>query len=150
MDILSYKGFEGTADVDMSSKMCRGKILFIDDLVTYEAESPAGLQCEFEAAVKDYLETCKEIGKEPQKPCKGLFNVRVSPAKHREAVLRAVADGVTLNDVVNKALDVYLFATPQQITNNTHIVVQAPEREFRTLSGVGSPKPKWEKAIVRN
>ena len=40
----------------MTRSVCRGKILFIDDLVTYEAASPAKLQKEFEAAVDDYLE----------------------------------------------------------------------------------------------
>ena len=38
----------------MTRSVCRGKILFIDDLVTYEAASPATLQKEFEAAVDDY------------------------------------------------------------------------------------------------
>ena len=38
-----YKGYEGTADMDMERQVCRGRILFIDDLVTYEAASPAAL-----------------------------------------------------------------------------------------------------------
>lgn len=69
-----YKGYEGTADMDMERQVCRGKILFIDDVVTYEADSPRGLQQEFEAAVDDYIETCALVGKEPQKPMKGQFN----------------------------------------------------------------------------
>ena len=56
MDILKYKDYEGTAELDMSRGVCRGKILFINDLVTYEAASPADLQREFEAAVDDYLD----------------------------------------------------------------------------------------------
>ena len=34
MDILKYKDYEGTAELDMSRGVCRGKILFINDLVT--------------------------------------------------------------------------------------------------------------------
>lgn len=148
MDTLSYKGFEGTAEIDMSSLMCRGKILFIDDLVTYKADTPAELQREFEAAVEDYLETCALVGKDPQKPCKGLFNVRVPPPMHKAAVLRAMEDGVTLNDVVVKSMDAYLFASPQQVTNHTYLTVQIPASEYRTLSGVGSQMTHWETESV--
>ena len=44
----------------MSRQVCRGKILFISDLVTYEAQSPVELQKEFELAVDDYIETSKK------------------------------------------------------------------------------------------
>ncbi len=108
MDILKYNGYEGTSELDMDRCICRGKILFIDDLVTYEADSPKDLQVEFEAAVDDYLETCKELGREPKKPLKGQFNVRVSPELHKKAVLRAMQDGTYLNDVTAKALEGYV------------------------------------------
>lgn len=108
MDILKYKDYEGTAELDMTRGVCRGKILFINDLVTYEAALPFDLQKEFEAAVDDYLLTCAELGREPQKSLKGLFNVRIPPALHKAAVLRALADKNTLNDVVVRALDAYL------------------------------------------
>ena len=108
MDILRYKEYEGTAELDMDRMLCRGKILFIDDLVTYVADTPARLQQAFEEAVEDYLVTCAELGRPPQKPLKGLFNVRVSAALHRAASLRALKDETTLNEVVVRALDAYL------------------------------------------
>lgn len=75
MSILEYKEFEGTAEVGVERGVCRGKLLFIDDLVTYQAESAKQLQVEFEAAVDDYLETCRLVGKAPQKPFRGALNV---------------------------------------------------------------------------
>lgn len=108
MDILKYKEYEGTAELDMTRGVCRGKLLFIDDLVTYEAASPAELQREFEAAVDDYIETCATLGKEPQKPLKGQFNVRIPPALHKAATLRALADNISLNDVVVRAMDAFV------------------------------------------
>jgi predicted HicB family RNase H-like nuclease len=113
MDILKYKDYEGTAELDMSRGVCRGKILFINDLVTYEAASPADLQKEFEAAVDDYLDTCEEVGKEPQRPFRGAFNVRVPQVLHRSAAIRAVADCVSLNEVVVRALEDYLAGRSQ-------------------------------------
>lgn len=110
MEILRYKGYEGTAEVDVAAGMCHGRILFIADAVTYRAEGPKALQAEFEAAVDDYLETCAELGRAPQKPLNGQFNVRVSPTLHRQARLRAVSDDTSLNEVVTLALQAYLHA----------------------------------------
>jgi hypothetical protein len=67
-----------------------------------------GLHKQFEEAVDDYIETCAQIGKEPQKPFKGLFNVRIKPELHRVAVKKATYEGTSLNDVVSKALEIYL------------------------------------------
>jgi len=108
MKTLSYKGYEGSAELDMDRGVCRGKVLFVNDLVTYETVTPAQLQGEFEAAVDDYIATCLQIGKSPQRPFKGLFNVRVSPDLHKMAAVRAVADSTTLNDIVTRALSAYL------------------------------------------
>jgi len=143
MDILNYKGYEGTAEVDMSSHCCRGKLLFIDDLVTYEAETPAGLQREFELAVDDYLETCASVGKEPQRPFKGLFNVRISPDLHRSAALRAVADGVFLNEVVVAALKHYLAT--RAVHKVAAKVVDKPEDHFKALATRSSSSTQWKK-----
>ncbi len=108
MNLLQYKNYEGSAELDMIRRVCQGRVLFIDDLVTYEANVPDLLQQEFEAAVDDYLETCAQRGKKPQRPFKGLFNVRVPPALHRAAAVRATCDAVALNEVVVRALSAYL------------------------------------------
>jgi predicted HicB family RNase H-like nuclease len=109
METLSYKGFEGSVEVDMASLTCRGKLLFIDDLVTYQADSPKDIQAEFESAVEDYLDTCKELGRQPKKPYRGVFNVRITPQMHKDAALRAVKDDTSLNEVVSNALKLYMY-----------------------------------------
>lgn len=118
MDLLKYKDYEGTAELDMNRRVCRGRILFIDDVVTYEAASPEFLQQEFEAAVDDYLQTCVRVGKEPQRPFRGLFNVRVPAPLHRSAALRATRDGISLNEVVVSALTSYLQASPATVDDS--------------------------------
>lgn len=108
MDILKYRGYEGTAELDMARGVCRGKILLINDLVTYESSEISGLQQAFEAAVEDYIETCAALGREPQITLKGQFNVRVSPKLHRDLNIRAVNDGVSLNEIVNRACEAFI------------------------------------------
>jgi len=123
MNILKYEDYEGTAELDMERSVCRGKILFIDDLVTYESDTPIGLQTEFEAAVDDYLATCDQLGRVPQKPLSGTFNVRVTPQSHRAMKLRAIADGTSLNEAVASAFNCYIHGQSQVTNNHTYMVV---------------------------
>lgn len=142
MDILKYKDYEGTAELDMSRGVCRGKVLFIDDLVTYEAAHPGELQREFEAAVDDYEVTCREVGKLPQRPFRGQFNVRVPAPLHRAAALRAVVEGVSLNDVVVRALDCFLNVRAD-VNHNIKVTVEAGEGAVKTIRSVASGKAQW-------
>lgn len=148
MDILYHKGYEGTAELDMSSLTCHGKVLFINDLVTYQADSPRDLEKEFMAAVDDYLETCQELGKEAQKPSKGLFQVRVSPELHRMAILRGMKDGVTLNVVVGRAMDAYLCGGAPVNHNNITVNITSSDSDVKTISSIPSPYQSWE--MMRN
>ncbi len=107
-EILSYKGFQGSIDISINDNCLHGKLLFIDDLITYEAETPEKLKAEFEAAVEDYLDTCRELGREPIKPLSGTFNVRTGQELHQKLAQRAVAEGISLNDIVKKAAVEYL------------------------------------------
>ncbi|MBK6999174.1 MAG: type II toxin-antitoxin system HicB family antitoxin [Rhodoferax sp.] len=147
MDILKYKDYEGTTELDMARRVCRGKILFIDDLVTYEATSPAELQTEFEAAVDDYIETCTTLGREPQKPLRGQFNVRIPPALHKAVALRALADNVSLNDVAVRALDAFVNIQPV-VNHNVRVTLNIPEESMKTLVSSASAQTQWGTAHV--
>lgn len=146
MNILKYKHYEGTAEIDMERFVCRGKILFIDDLITYEASTPEKLKKEFEAAVDDYLDTCEMLGREPQKPLKGSFNVRVSPALHKSAVMRALMDDISLNEVVVRALDGYINSA-SVVNHHVEFTLNFPEKTKTAFSSI-SAKPQWEIARV--
>jgi predicted HicB family RNase H-like nuclease len=148
MDIIKYKEYEGTAELDMERGVCRGKILFIDDLVTYESDSPKGLQKAFEEAVDDYLETCKLLGREAKKPLRGQFNVRVAPELHKSAALRSFKDNVSLNEVVVRALVQYL--SPQAVSHthnhNWNITVSPEDAQVSTIPTSASQSVAWKKS----
>ena len=143
--ILSYKGYEGSAEVDMDSMVCRGKILFIDDLITYQADSPKKLLEAFKSAVDDYSETCALLKREPLKPLKGLFNVRVSPSLHKTLVIRALNEKASLNEVVVRALTAYVSVQPAQInhTQNLFSVHVAGGEEPARYVVSGKQEPVW-------
>ena len=142
MNTLEYKGYEGTAEIDCQRMVCRGKILFINDLVTYESKTIDSLKKEFEDAVDDYILTCADLGKEPQRPFKGQFNVRVSPAIHKAAAVRAAIDDISLNEIVARSLDAFLNIS-QDTNHHLSITVQMPNDEVRHMSTSSSGLPEW-------
>lgn len=79
MKHLKYKGYLGTVEPDFENNILHGKLAFIRDLVTFEAETLADLEREFKTSVDLYLQSCVEDGKEPDAPFKGVFNVRLDP-----------------------------------------------------------------------
>ncbi len=107
-NILEYKGYHTRVEFCAEELMLRGKIEGISDLVNFECENIKDIEKEFHEAVDDYLEFCKEVGKEPDKEYKGTFNVRISPELHRKLVNVAMKNGDSLNASVEKAIQGYI------------------------------------------
>jgi predicted HicB family RNase H-like nuclease len=104
-DVLTYKNFIGSVQFSAEDKVFHGKIEGISDLVTFEGQRVAELIKAFHEAVNDYIELCKEAGKEPERPFKGSFNVRIPSDLHRKAARKATLMGMSLNQLVQKALE---------------------------------------------
>ncbi|MCK3657240.1 pilus assembly protein HicB [Pasteurellaceae bacterium Pebbles2] len=102
MTLLKYKGYVGTIEPDLENNVLFGKLAYIRDLVTYEAQTLPELEQEFQNSVDLYLADCTELGRVPDKPFKGTFNVRISEELHRNAVL--VAGDMSLNAFVGEAI----------------------------------------------
>ena len=82
-NILRYRGYCTKVEFDSEDCILYGKIEGISDFVDFFCESVDEVKSEFEKAVDDYIEFCKENGKTPEKPFKGSFNVRVPQEIHR-------------------------------------------------------------------
>ena len=103
-DTMTYKSYIGTVHYSEEDDVFHGKIEAINDLIMFEGTSVKEIKKAFHEAVDDYLETCREMGRQPQKPFKGNFNVRISPDLHRKAAAKATMMGVSLNQFVQEAL----------------------------------------------
>lgn len=102
---FKYKGYEGSVVANLRDNCLHGKLLFVDDLITYEASTIADLQKAFQEAVDDYLAFCEEVGKKPDATYKGSFNVRIGPQAHKDACAAAYRQGRTLNEFVRIAIE---------------------------------------------
>ena len=104
-DLLKYKSFSGSVEFDLADNFLHGKIQFIDDVIAYEAETLAGLQQAFQVAVDNYLAHCEKVGKSPDKPFSGSFNVRVGAMLHSACAHAARRANLSLNAFVIQALE---------------------------------------------
>lgn len=109
-NLLSYKGFSGSIEFDAEDELLYGKIQFISDTICYDAPSAKELKQAFMQAVDAYLECCAEIGKQPNKPCSGSFNVRISPALHQQAHMLALKNSKSLNAFVKECIEHYMLS----------------------------------------
>lgn len=105
---LEYKGYCTRIEFDADAMLLHGKIEGINDLVTFESEDSSRIEAEFHAAVDDYLDFCKEIGKEPEKEYRGLFNVRIRPDLHKRIAAEALKKNISMNALVEQAISSYV------------------------------------------
>ena len=104
IDALTYKGYTATIHYSAEDEVFFGKVIAINDLITFEGTSVSTLKKAFEEAIEDYLADCEAIGKSPDKTYKGVFNVRVPASLHKKAALFASQHRISLNDFVKTAL----------------------------------------------
>jgi len=104
MNQLNHKQFTGSCEISIEDDCLHGRILYINDIITYEGNTIAELKEAFTLAVDEYIEHCKQTGVEPNKPFSGSFNVRISPELHKEVVKMANLRDKSLNDFVKLSL----------------------------------------------
>lgn len=114
-DVLEYKGYYGSVHFSSEDEVFYGKLMAIDDLVNFEGASVKELKKSFREAVDDYLQTCEELGKEPNKTYKGSFNVRISTDLHKAAAMYAAINNISLNDFVKTAID-YALSNKEEVS----------------------------------
>ncbi len=109
-NVLRYKGYAGSVTFDADDKIFHGRVLGITDMIGFEGVSVDDLERDFREAVDDYLATCQEIGKEPEKPFSGRFNVRFPSELHCAIALKAKQQQKSINawiaEVCEKAVEV--------------------------------------------
>lgn len=103
-NILKYKGFIGSVNFSAEDRAFYGKVEGINDLVTFEGTTVDELEEAFKYMVEEHIQDCEQEGKPAEKSYKGSFNVRISPDLHRQAAQIASIQGITLNQLIQRAI----------------------------------------------
>ncbi|MGI6656298.1 MAG: type II toxin-antitoxin system HicB family antitoxin [Desulfobulbus sp.] len=105
MNILTYKGYQGSFEYDPEADIFHGDVLHLADVITFQGRSIDELKTALADSIEVYLEYCAKKGREPQKPFSGTFNVRVKPEVHQRIAMRAAESGVSINKWVARTLE---------------------------------------------
>ena len=97
MNTMNYRGYTAKIEYSDEDDCFVGHIAGINDIVGFHANSVPALHSAFEEAVDDYIQTCKKVGKSPQKPYSGKLLLRISPELHARVALLAEIHGKSLN-----------------------------------------------------
>lgn len=105
---MSYKDYIGSVEFSETDGVFFGKVLGIRALISYEGTNASELVQDFHDSVDEYLLLCEEQKKEPEKAYKGSFNIRIAPELHKQAAVYAASEQVSLNCIVERALQYFL------------------------------------------
>jgi predicted HicB family RNase H-like nuclease len=104
MNTMTHLGYTARIEFDDRDNLFVGRLLGIQDVIAFHADSVSSLRAAFEEAVEDYLEACTAIGKPPEKPASGKLLLRVPPELHAAALIKAQSVGKSLNQWATEAL----------------------------------------------
>jgi len=108
-NVMTYKGYTARIEFDPRDNIFFGKVLGIDDSITFHGTTVKELRADFEAAVNHYIADCALRGRKPFKASSGKLMLRIPPEIHARVITMAKASGKSLNqwaaDVLNKAAE---------------------------------------------
>jgi len=94
---ITYKGQYARIEFDPEDLLLTGRLAGIEDIVSFHADTPAGIVQAFKDAVDSYHSACQRAGKEPERPFSGRLSVRVDPELHALVVRAAELAGMSFN-----------------------------------------------------
>ena len=68
---MIYKDYTASMIFDAEDKIIVGRVLDIDDIISFHGESVAEFEASFQAVVDDYIAASEALGSQPEKPASG-------------------------------------------------------------------------------
>jgi len=101
---MSYKGYTASMVFDTEDKIIVGRVLDIDDIISFHGASIAEFESNFHSAIEDYLAASEALDSPPEKPASGKVMLRIAPEVHAAALKAAARSGTSLNKWAESAL----------------------------------------------
>ena len=101
---MACKGYTASMVFDGEDKVIVGRVLNVDDTISFHGEPVAEFEARFHAAIESYLAASKELGSAPERPASGRVMLRITPAVHAAAPEAAARSGTSVNKLAEGAL----------------------------------------------
>jgi predicted HicB family RNase H-like nuclease len=104
--MMTYKGYSANLEVDVEAGIIFGRVLDINDVVTFKGKTVEEARQEFQKSVDDYLAFSEDLGEEPDKPFSGKLPFRTTPEHHRKIFIAASKAGKSINAWMDEVLSI--------------------------------------------
>lgn len=112
---MKYKGYQGHVSFDEDAKFFHGEVVGLRDVITFQGTSIDELEQAFKDSVDEYLDFCRELGRDPEKPFSGRLVLRLPPETHEKASLEAKSNGMSLNAWINAEINQQIESHPKTL-----------------------------------
>jgi len=104
---LEYKGYFGSVEYSKTDNCLYGKVIGLDKgtCITYEGNTAQEFYEDFQGAIDDYLDYCKERGVKPKKSYSGTLNVRIPSSIHSRIAMYAENHGTSINSFIRDSIE---------------------------------------------
>jgi predicted HicB family RNase H-like nuclease len=105
MNILTINNHRAVISYDPDTEMLRGEFLGLNGGADFYANDIPTLKLEGAKSLATFFEVCEENGIDPVRHFSGRFNARIDPELHARAVETAAAEGISLNQLIERAIE---------------------------------------------
>ena len=105
LNMLKFDNHIAVVAYDPEIEMFRGEFVGLNGSADFYASSVEELKIEGERSLATFLDVCRERGIEPVKKFSGKLHLRLSQATHEKAAIAAAARGVSLNTLIEAAVE---------------------------------------------
>ena len=104
MNTMTYRDYAARIYYSDDDDCFVGHVAGIDDIVGFHGSSVVELRHAFREAVDDYLHTCEELNRPPQKPYSGSLTLNIPLRVHAGIAAAAETSGKSIDQWVSETL----------------------------------------------
>ena len=105
MNGMKYKGYCARIDFDSEDKIFVGRVIGINDVISFHGETVSELESAFVESIDDYLSACKKLGQKPNKTYSGNLMLRIPVDVHAAVATAAEIKGQSINQWAARVLE---------------------------------------------
>jgi predicted HicB family RNase H-like nuclease len=102
--MLKHKGYSGYVVYDDDARIFHGEVVGLRAVITFQGTTVDEIEQAFKESIEDYLDWCKERGKEPERAHSGKINLRMTPEVYVKVAAEAAQVGLSINSYIVKRL----------------------------------------------
>lgn len=101
---MKYKGYSFTTYFDQEDNIFVGRVTGINDGINFHGKSVSELEQAFHESIDDYLDACKKLGQEPNKPYSGNLMLKIPIEIHAAVAFAAQTSGKSIDQWATRVL----------------------------------------------